>query len=132
MSNRMFSLGAISVGRVYPANAGYPMQTQSLTLSNGSGLPFSSMELVNQVACLIVRLVCFSVSSFILGFAVMLTLVCPLVDLILQTTETASLGMSSQITDPPMGLLTHLQSHSRELTEAGAGNNKSVICENKI
>ena len=69
MSNRMFSVEAISVGRVYPADVGHPMQAQSPTLSNRSGLPFSSMELVNQVACLIVRLVCFSVLSFILGFA---------------------------------------------------------------
>ena len=69
MSNRMFLVGAISAGRVYPANVGHLMQAQSPTLSNGSGLPFSSVELVNQVACLIVRLVCFSVPSFILGFA---------------------------------------------------------------
>ena len=69
MSNRMFSVGAISVGRAYPADVGHLMQTQSPTLSNGSGLPFSSVEPVNQVAHLIVRLVCFSVPSFILGFA---------------------------------------------------------------
>ena len=30
-----------------------------------------------------------------------------------------------------MGLLTHLQSHSRELIEAGVGSNMSVNCENK-
>ena len=48
-----------------------------------------------------------------------------------QATDTASLGMSSQMTEPPMGLLTHLQSHSGEVTEAGAGNNKSAICGNK-
>ena len=135
MSSQMFSVGAISTGGAYPADAGHPMQTQSLTLLNGSGLPFSSVEPVNQVACLIVRLVCFSVPSFILGFAFPrchVDMVCPLVDLILQTTDTASLGMSSRITDPPMGLLTHLQSHSRELIEPGVGNNKSVICESKI
>ena len=69
MSNQMFSVGTISVGRAYPADVGHPMQTQSLTLSNGSGLPFSSVEPVNQVACLIVGLVCFIVPPFILGFA---------------------------------------------------------------
>ena len=69
MSNWMFSVGATSAGRAYPADAGHPMQTQLPTLSNGSGLPFSSVEPVNQVACLIVRLVCFSGPSFILGFA---------------------------------------------------------------
>ena len=69
MSNWMFLVGAISVGRAYPADAGHPMQTQLPTLSNGSGLPFSSVEPANQVARLIVRLVCFSVPSFILGFA---------------------------------------------------------------
>ena len=69
MSNRMFSAGAISAGRAYPADAGHPMQTQLPTLSNGSGLPLSGVEPVNQVARLIVRLVCFPVPSFILGFA---------------------------------------------------------------
>ena len=69
MSNRTFSVGAISAGRAYPADAGHPMQTQSQTLLNGSGLPFSSVEPVNQVACLIVGLVCFIVPPFIFGFA---------------------------------------------------------------
>ena len=69
MSNQMFSVGAISTGRAYPANAGHPMQTRALTLTNGSGLPFSSVEPVNQVACLTVGLVCFIVPSSILGFA---------------------------------------------------------------
>ena len=68
----------------------------------------------------------------LLSHSIMLTLVCPLVDFILQTTETAFLGISDWITDPPMGLLTHLQSHSRELIEAGVGSNRSVICENKV
>ena len=62
-------MGAISAGRAYPADVGHPMQAQSPTLLNISGLPFSGMEPVNQVTCLIVRLVCFSVPSFILGFA---------------------------------------------------------------
>ena len=69
MSNQMFSVGAISVGRACPTNAGHPMQTQAPTLTNGSGLPFSSVEPVNQVACLAVGLVCFIVPSSILGFA---------------------------------------------------------------
>ena len=69
MSNLMFLVGAISVGRAYTAGVGHPMQTQSPTLSNGSGLPFSSVEPVDQVACLIVGLVCFTVPPFILGFA---------------------------------------------------------------
>ena len=69
MSNLMFSVGAISVGRAYPADAGHTMQTQLPTLLNGSGLPFSSVEPVNQAACLIVGLVCFIVPPFILGFA---------------------------------------------------------------
>ena len=68
MSNLMFSVGAISAGRVNPADAGHPMQTQAPALTNGSDLPFSSMEPVNQVACLIVGLVCFIVPSSILGF----------------------------------------------------------------
>ena len=67
----------------------------------------------------------------LLSHGIMLTLVCPLVDFMLQTTDTASLGMSSRITNPPMGLLTHLQSHSKELIEVGVGSNRSVICENK-
>ena len=57
------------MGRAYPADAGYPMQTQSPALSNGSGFPFSSVEPVNQVACLVVRLVCFTVPSFVFGLA---------------------------------------------------------------
>ena len=46
--------------------------------------------------------------------------VCPLADLILQSKETASLGISRRRTDPPIALLTHLQSHSCDVTEAGA------------
>ena len=49
-----------------------------------------------------------------------------------QATDTASLGMSSRMTEPPLGLLTHLQSLSGEVMEAGAGNNESAICGNKI
>ena len=56
----------------------------------------------------------------------------PLADLMLQSMDTVSLGMSSLITEPPMGLLTHLQSHSCELMDAGVGKSESVICENKI
>ena len=57
--------------------------------------------------------------------------VCPLADLILQSKETASHGISSLRTDPPMGLLTHLQSHSCDVMEAGAGKSASTICEYK-
>ena len=57
--------------------------------------------------------------------------VCPLADLILQSKETASRGISSLRTDPPMGLLTHLQSHSCDDMEAGAGRSASAICEYK-
>ena len=57
--------------------------------------------------------------------------VCPLADLILQSNETVSLGMSSLRTDPPMDLQTHLQSHSWDVMEAGAGNSESAICEYK-
>ena len=53
---------------------------------------------------------------------------CPLADLILQSKETASLGISSQRTDPPMDLLTHLQSHSWDVMEAGVGRSASAIC----
>ena len=53
---------------------------------------------------------------------------CPLADLILQSKETASLGISRRRTDPPIALLTHLQSHSCDVTEAGAGRSASAIC----
>ena len=36
------------------------------------------------------------------------------------------------MTEPPEGLLTHLQSTSCELMEAGAGSRISDICENRI
>ena len=56
---------------------------------------------------------------------------CPLADLILQLNETASQGISSLRTDPPMGLLTHLQSHSCDVMEPGVGKSASAICEYK-
>ena len=56
----------------------------------------------------------------------------PLADLMLQSMDTVFLEMSSLITEPPMGLLTHLQSHSYELIDAGVGKSESVICESKI
>ena len=65
----MFLVGAISAGRAYPANAGHPIQAQSPTLLNESGSPLSGMKPVNQVTCLVMRLVCFSVPSFVLGSA---------------------------------------------------------------
>ena len=43
---------------------------------------------------------------------------------------TQCLGMSSLITEPP--ITVHLQSHSCELIDAGAGKSESVICESKI
>ena len=58
--------------------------------------------------------------------------VCPLADLMLPSNETASLGISSLRTEPPMGLLTHLQSHSGDVMDAGAGRSESAICEYKI
>ena len=56
----------------------------------------------------------------------------PLADFMLQSMDTVSLEMSSLITEPPIGLLTHLQSHSCELIDARVGKNESVICESKI
>ena len=46
------------------------LQAQLPALLNGSGSPLSSMESVNEVAGLVMGLVCFPVPSFILGSAV--------------------------------------------------------------
>ena len=56
----------------------------------------------------------------------------PFADFMLQPMDTASLGMFSLITEPPIGLLTYLHSHSCELIDAGVGKNESIICESKI
>ena len=67
-----------------------------------------------------------------MGWGLLGGLVWPLADFMLQSMDTVSLGMSNLITESPMALLTHLQSHSWELTDAGVGKSESAICENKI
>ena len=62
----MSMVGSIP-GKVHPAIMGHSVQAQLPALLNGSGSPFSSMEPVNEVAGLVVGLVCFPVPSFILG-----------------------------------------------------------------
>ena len=135
VSSRMFFVGATLAGGAYPANAGHTMQAQAPTLLDGSCSSFCCMESVHQMTCLVMGLVGFLIPFLVLSSALPrhhIDTGVSLVDLMLQTIDTVSLGMSSQINEPPMGLLTHLQSHSWELIEAGAGNSKSVICENKI
>ena len=67
-----------------------------------------------------------------MGWGLLGGLVCPVADFMLQSMDTVSLGMSNLITESPMALLTHLQSHSWELTDAGVGKSESAICESKI
>ena len=43
----------------------------------------------------------------------------------LQSRDTVSLGISIPITDPPICYQIHLQSHSCEVIEAGAGSSVS-------
>ena len=55
----------------------------------------------------------------------------PRIDFILQSSDTLSLGMSIHITEPPKGLLIHLQLHLLLFIEEGARSNESAICGNK-
>ena len=133
--SRMFMVWATSREGAYPASMGHMMQAQVSTLLDGPCSSFGSMESVYQMTCLPCHVVCKFLDSIscteLCSPKVLNGCWCdPL--LMLQSIDTVSLGMSSWITEPPMGLLTHLQSHSWELIDAGVSNSKSVICENKI
>ena len=110
---------------------GGPIQTDAPTVYAGPGLSFCCPECSNLLTY--VSYVSFHFLYWeVLSHGVRWILVCPLVDFTFMSMDTVSLAMSRHMTEPPKGLLTHLQSTSCKLMEAGAGSRVSDICENRI
>ena len=106
------------------------VKTNVVTGENCPCSSFSCPEGINLLCCPVSGLVGVA-SSLVLGLAVpggQVDASMSPADLMFRSTETVSWTISRRITDPPIFLLTHLQSTSWLHMEAGAGSKASVIC----